>query len=89
MRRWRETRRCACAPPLAAPAGAETRRCACAPPPRAGWAYWETPYEEDWHEGRFRFRDFAHRRLILHGADKPQHIRLDQALEVLIGDRLQ
>ncbi len=49
----------------------------------------DLPVEEDWHEGRFRFRDFAPRRLILHGADKPQHIRLDQALEVLIGDRLQ
>jgi predicted YcjX-like family ATPase len=25
----------------------------------------------------------------LQGAGKPQHIRLDQALEVLLGDRLQ
>jgi predicted YcjX-like family ATPase len=49
----------------------------------------DPPAEEDWQEGRFRFRDFAPRRLILHGADKPQHIRLDQALETLIGDRLR
>ncbi len=49
----------------------------------------DLPAEEDWREGRFRFRDFAPRRLILHGADKPQHIRLDQALEALLGDRLR
>ena len=49
----------------------------------------DLPDEDDWAEGRFRFRDFAPRRLQLHGADKPQHIRLDQALEVLLGDRLQ
>ncbi len=48
----------------------------------------DLPAEEDWREDRFRFRDFAPRRLMLHGADKPQHIRLDQALEVLLGDRL-
>ncbi len=47
------------------------------------------PVEEDWEEGRFRFRSFAPRRLQLSGARQPQHIRLDQALEVLIGDRLQ
>jgi uncharacterized protein len=49
----------------------------------------DLPVDEDWRAGRFRFRDFAPRRLILHGADKPQHIRLDQALEVLLGDRLR
>jgi hypothetical protein len=49
----------------------------------------DLPGPEDWQEGRFRFRDFAPRRLIPHGADKPQHIRLDQALETLIGDRLR
>jgi uncharacterized protein len=49
----------------------------------------DLPAEEDWRAGRFRFRDFAPRRLILHGADKPQHIRLDQVLEVLLGDRLR
>jgi hypothetical protein len=49
----------------------------------------DLPDESDWQEGRFRFRDFAPRRLILHGAERPQHIRLDQALEALIGDRLR
>jgi predicted YcjX-like family ATPase len=49
----------------------------------------DLPAEDDWRAGRFRFCDFAPRRLVLHGADKPQHIRLDQALEVLLGDRLQ
>lgn len=49
----------------------------------------ELPADADWDEDRFRFRDFAPRRLQLHGADKPQHIRLDQALEVLLGDRLR
>ena len=49
----------------------------------------ELPSEEDWQVGRFRFRDFAPRRLRLDGAGPPQHIRLDQALEILIGDRLQ
>jgi predicted YcjX-like family ATPase len=48
----------------------------------------ELPSEEDWQAGRFRFRDFAPRRLRLDGAGPPQHIRLDQALEILIGDRL-
>jgi predicted YcjX-like family ATPase len=49
----------------------------------------DLPVEEDWQSGRFRFRDFAPRRLQLRGAEKPQHIRLDQALEVLLGDRLR
>lgn len=49
----------------------------------------DLPSEDDWQSGRFRFRDFAPRRLRLHGADQPQHIRLDQALEALLGDRLQ
>jgi predicted YcjX-like family ATPase len=49
----------------------------------------ELPSEEDWQAGRFRFRDFAPRRLRLDGAGPPQHIRLDQALETLIGDRLR
>jgi predicted YcjX-like family ATPase len=49
----------------------------------------DLPVEEDWQSGRFRFRDFAPRRLQLRGADKPQHIRLDQALDVLLGDRLR
>jgi hypothetical protein len=49
----------------------------------------DLPSDEDWQAGRFRFRDFAPRRLRLNGAGPPQHIRLDQALETLIGDRLQ
>jgi uncharacterized protein len=49
----------------------------------------DPPTAEDWQASHFRFRDFAPRRLRLHGADAPQHIRLDQALETLIGDRLQ
>jgi uncharacterized protein len=49
----------------------------------------DLPTAEDWQAGRFRFRDFAPRRLRLHGEGAPQHIRLDQALETLIGDRLQ
>ena len=49
----------------------------------------DLPVDDDWSADRFRFRDFAPRRLVLQGADKPQHIRLDQALEVLLGDRLQ
>lgn len=49
----------------------------------------ELPSDADFQEGRFRFRDFAPRRLRLHGAEQPQHIRLDQALEALIGDRLR
>jgi predicted YcjX-like family ATPase len=49
----------------------------------------ELPADDDWRADRFRFRDFAPRRLVLQGADKPQHIRLDQALEVLLGDRLR
>ena len=47
------------------------------------------PEPADWDAGRFRFRDFAPRRLVLGAAGRPQHIRLDQALEVLLGDRLQ
>jgi len=49
----------------------------------------ELPGQDDWESGRFRFRDFAPRRLELHVGERPQHIRLDQALEVLIGDHLQ
>ena len=45
--------------------------------------------QADWQANRFRFRDFAPWRLRLHGNGPPQHIRLDQALETLIGDRLQ
>lgn len=48
----------------------------------------DLPEPEDWMSGRFRFRDFAPRRLRIEGGGTPQHIRLDQALERLIGDRL-
>ncbi len=48
----------------------------------------DLPVDEDWADGRFRFRDFAPRRLRTNGSDQPQHIRLDQALDVLLGDRL-
>ncbi len=48
----------------------------------------DPPADEDWADGRFRFRDFAPRRLRTNGSDQPQHIRLDQALDVLLGDRL-
>lgn len=44
------------------------------------------PEPEDWTSGRFRFRDFAPRRLAT--GERGQHIRLDQALEYLIGDKL-
>ena len=45
----------------------------------------ELPEPEDWASGRFRFREFAPRRLAHSGAG--QHIRLDQALQFLIGDK--
>ncbi len=47
------------------------------------------PSDEDWAADRFRFRDFAPRRLLLTGAPQPQHIRMDQVLETLLGDRLR
>jgi predicted YcjX-like family ATPase len=49
----------------------------------------DLPSADDWQANHYRFRDFAPRRLRLNGAEAPQHIRLDQALETLIGDRLQ
>lgn len=45
------------------------------------------PQHEDWASGRFRFRDFAPRRLV--PGQPGQHIRLDQALEFLLGDKLR
>ncbi|MFO1037140.1 MAG: YcjX family protein [Geminicoccaceae bacterium] len=45
------------------------------------------PEPEDWKSGIFRFRDFAPRRLVAGVAG--QHIRLDQALEFLLGDKLR
>jgi uncharacterized protein len=49
----------------------------------------DLPEADDWQGGRFRFLDFAPRRLWTYGAREPQHIRLDQVLERLLGDRLQ
>ncbi|SNB65157.1 hypothetical protein SAMN07250955_104205 [Arboricoccus pini] len=46
----------------------------------------ELPEAEDWTEDRFRFYQFEPRRLRTHGDN--QHIRLDQAIEFLIGDKL-
>jgi predicted YcjX-like family ATPase len=45
----------------------------------------ELPEPEDWASGRFRFKEFAPRRLQPSAAG--QHIRLDQALQFLIGDK--
>lgn len=46
----------------------------------------DLPEPDDWLNGRFRFREFAPRRLVA-GAEG-QHIRLDQALEFLLGDKM-
>src|SRR4051794_14903980 len=46
----------------------------------------ELPEPDDWTSGRFRFKEFAPRRLVASAAG--QHIRLDQALQFLIGDKL-
>lgn len=45
----------------------------------------ELPEPDDWISGRFRFREFAPRRLLPSASG--QHIRLDQALQFLIGDK--
>ncbi|MCB1883189.1 MAG: YcjX family protein [Geminicoccaceae bacterium] len=46
----------------------------------------DLPEPEDWDSGRFRFHEFAPRRL---DPSKPgRHVRLDQAIEFLIGDKL-
>jgi hypothetical protein len=47
----------------------------------------DLPEPEDWASGRFRFREFAPRRL--RPGHPGQHIRLDQAIEFLIGDKLR
>ena len=47
----------------------------------------DLPEPEDWASGRFRFRDFAPRRL--RPGHPNQHIRLDQAIEYLLGDKLR
>lgn len=46
----------------------------------------DLPEPDDWTSGRFRFKEFAPRRLVSSAAG--QHIRLDQALQFLIGDKL-
>jgi uncharacterized protein len=46
----------------------------------------DLPEPDDWLSGRFRFKEFAPRRLVPSAAG--QHIRLDQALQFLIGDKL-
>lgn len=48
----------------------------------------DLPSPEDWTSGRFRFRDFAPRRLPLGKNGAGSHIRLDQLIEAAIGDRL-
>lgn len=47
----------------------------------------EPPGPEDWRAEHYRFREFAPRRLRRNGT--AQHIRLDQAVEFLIGDKLR
>lgn len=47
----------------------------------------DLPEDEDWRSGRFRFCDFRPRRLM--PGQKGQHLRLDQAIEFLLGDKLQ
>lgn len=48
----------------------------------------ELPNPADWHSERFQFVDFAPRRLPRQQLKSEHHIRLDQALEYLLGDRL-
>ncbi len=46
----------------------------------------DLPEDEDWRSGRFQFREFRPRRLV--PGQKGQHLRLDQAIEFLLGDKL-
>lgn len=46
----------------------------------------ELPTEKDWHSQRFRFVDFAPRKLPMQQLRPEHHIRLDQAIEYLLGD---
>lgn len=48
----------------------------------------ELPDEAEWSKERFRFIDFAPKRLPQQNLSSEHHIRLDQALEFLIGDYL-
>lgn len=45
------------------------------------------PTEADWHQQRFQFIDFAPPRIALTQGKASSHIRLDQALEYLLGDK--
>lgn len=46
----------------------------------------ELPTQQDWNSSRFRFLDFAPRKLPQTDLKPAHHIRLDQALEYLTGD---
>lgn len=46
----------------------------------------DLPEPQDWDSGRFRFHEFAPGRLL---PEANRHIRLDQAIEHLIGDKLR
>jgi predicted YcjX-like family ATPase len=46
----------------------------------------ELPRPQDWNDERFRFIDFAPRRLPLNDLQAKHHIRLDQVLEYMMGD---
>ncbi|WP_293268019.1 YcjX family protein [Neptunomonas sp.] len=46
----------------------------------------ELPTEQDWNSSRFRFLDFAPKKLPQTDLKPAHHIRLDQALEYLTGD---
>jgi predicted YcjX-like family ATPase len=48
----------------------------------------DLPEPDDWTSGRFRFRDFAPRRLPRGRNGAASHIRLDQLLQAAVGDRL-
>ncbi len=47
----------------------------------------QLPTESDWHQQRFQFIDFAPPRIALTQGKASSHIRLDQALEYLLGDK--
>ena len=47
----------------------------------------ELPVEKDWSSERFNFIDFAPPRLALIKGKAASHIRIDQALEFLVGDK--
>lgn len=49
----------------------------------------ELPGPDDWNQERFRFLDFAPRPLPRAGLQPEHHIRLDQALEFMIGDQFR